>query len=87
MWWPIDAGMVRGVVGTDVEIEVTPTDDLRSYHISSDKIARELGFRPKRTIADAVQGLKAAFEAGKVPDSMDDSRWFNIKMMQRIGLR
>jgi nucleoside-diphosphate-sugar epimerase len=81
------AGMVRGVVGTDVEIEVTPTDDLRSYHISSDKIARELGFRPKRTIADAVQGLKAAFEAGKVPDSMNDSRWFNIKMMQRIGLR
>jgi nucleoside-diphosphate-sugar epimerase len=81
------AEMTRDVVGNGVMIEVTPTDDLRSYHISSDKIAHELGFRPKRTIADAVRGLKAAFEAGLVPDSMDAPRWFNIKMMQRIGLR
>lgn len=81
------AEMVRGVVGSGVAIEVTPTDDLRSYHISSDKIARELGFRPKKTIADAARGLKAAFDANLVPNSMDDARWFNIKMMQDIGLR
>jgi len=81
------AEMVRDGVGGGVEIEVTPTDDLRSYHISSSKIATELGFRPKRTIADAVRDLKEAFVAGKVPDSMTDPRWFNIKMMQRIGLK
>ena len=38
------AEMVRGVVGPDVEIATTPTDDLRSYHVSSEKIKRELGF-------------------------------------------
>lgn len=81
------AEMVRDVVGSDTAIEVTPTDDLRSYHISSDKIARELGFKPKRSISDAVRGLKAAFDAGRVPDSMSDPRWFNIKMMQTIGLK
>lgn len=80
------AEMVRSVVGSDVAIEVTPTDDLRSYHISSAKIAAELGFRPKRTIADAVRGLKAAFDGGLVPDSMTAPRWYNIKMMQQIGL-
>lgn len=80
------AEMVRSVVGSDVAIEVTPTDDLRSYHISSAKIAAELGFRPKRTIADAVSGLKAAFDGGFVPDSMTAPRWYNIKMMQQVGL-
>lgn len=80
------AEMVRDVVGSNVAIEVTPTDDLRSYHISSAKIANELGFRPKRTISDAVRDLKTAFDAGRVPDSMTDPRWFNIKLMQQVGL-
>jgi nucleoside-diphosphate-sugar epimerase len=70
-----------------IEIVVTPTDDLRSYHISSERIRRELGFQPKHTIADAVRGLSAAFSQGLVPDSLDDPRYFNIKMMQRIALR
>ena len=81
------AEMVRDAVGKGTAIEVTPTDDLRSYHISSEKISRELGFRPSHTITDAVLGLKAAFDRGAVPDSMSDPRWFNIKMMQQIGLK
>lgn len=81
------AEMVRDVVGKDVSIVVTPTDDLRSYHISSGKVLRELGFAPTHTLADAVRGLKEAFDAGRVPDSMTDPRYFNIKMMQQIGLK
>jgi nucleoside-diphosphate-sugar epimerase len=80
------AEMVRDVVGQSVAIEATPTDDLRSYHISSAKIANELGFRPRHSIAEAVRDLKAAFDAGLVPDSMTDPRWYNIKLMQQIGL-
>ncbi|MHB8694525.1 MAG: NAD-dependent epimerase/dehydratase family protein [Solirubrobacteraceae bacterium] len=76
------AEMVRNVVGEHVEIERTSTDDNRSYRISSAKVDRILGFRPERTIEDAVRDLVAAFEAGKVFSSFDDPRWFNIKMMQ-----
>ena len=43
----------------DIEIVTTPTDDIRSYHINSDKIARVLGFRPKHTIEDAVRDCAA----------------------------
>ena len=81
------AEMVRGAVGTDTQIVRTPTDDLRSYHISSHLIRRELGFVPARTIDDAIRDLVSAFEAGKVPDSTTDSRYFNVKRMQEIGLR
>ncbi|OPZ98806.1 MAG: UDP-glucose 4-epimerase [Planctomycetes bacterium ADurb.Bin412] len=80
------AGIVRGQVGPDVEILSQPTNDLRSYHISSEKIKRELGFVPRRTIEDAVQGLVEAFAAGRIPDSMSDSRYYNIKTMQKCNL-
>jgi len=81
------AEMVQRLVQRPVEIAVTPTDDHRSYHISSEKIRRELGFVPQHTIEDAVRDLTRAFTAGKIPDSMADPRYYNIKTMQGIGLR
>jgi nucleoside-diphosphate-sugar epimerase len=65
-----------------VEIVTTPTDDLRSYHISSDKIRRVLDFTPRRTIQDAVRDLVTAFKEGKLPNSLSDMRYFNVKTMQ-----
>ena len=81
------AEIVRGVVGREVEIVTTPTDDNRSYHVSSDKIKRELGFAPAHTIEDAVRDLVAAFGAGHIPDSMTDDRYYNIKRMQQLNLK
>ncbi|GIL41454.1 NAD-dependent epimerase/dehydratase family protein [Roseiterribacter gracilis] len=85
------AETVRDVVGRatgrSIEIVTTPTDDLRSYHISSDRIRTRLGFQPRRTISNAVEDLADAFAAGRVPNSMEDPRYFNIKMMQSISLR
>lgn len=81
------AERVRDVVGEDVQIVRTPTDDNRSYHISSEKIRRELGFEPKRTIEDAARDLVNAFSAGLVPGSMTDDRYYNIKRMQDLSLQ
>jgi nucleoside-diphosphate-sugar epimerase len=81
------AEIVKAVVGDDVEIVTSPTDDNRSYHVSSEKIKRELGFAPTHTIEDAVRDLLEAFEAGKIPDSMTDDRYYNIKRMQRLSLK
>jgi len=81
------AEMVRDVIGKNVEIGVTPADDHRSYHISSEKIKQELGFVPNHTIEDAVQDLKTAFDAGRVPESMDGIQYYNIKTMQVLNLK
>jgi nucleoside-diphosphate-sugar epimerase len=84
------AHLVRQVVSeefpdrAETEIVTTPTDDIRSYHINSDKIFRALGYRPKRTIADAVRELCAAFKAGKLPRSMDDDRYFNVRRLKML---
>jgi len=81
------AEMVREVVGAQVDMVVEPTNDPRSYHVSSEKVLRELGFKPKRTIRNAVEDLVRAFKDGKLPDSFEDPRYINIKMMQKLGLK
>jgi len=86
------AEIVRTVVENEIPekkpitIEVTASDDPRSYHVTSRKITEQLGWKPKRTIEDAVRGLCAAFQAGKLPDSMDDPRYFNVKTIKRLAL-
>ena len=81
------AQIARTVVGEDVEIVSTPTDDNRSYHISSEKIKRELGFEPQHSIHEAVGDLVTAFGAGKIPNSMNDVRYYNIKTMQSLNIK
>lgn len=68
-------------------LETLPTNDNRSYHVSSEKIARKLNFVPSRTIEEAVQSLIDAFEAGKLPNSLEDKRYFNIQIMKDLNLQ
>ncbi|MBI4505447.1 MAG: NAD-dependent epimerase/dehydratase [Chloroflexi bacterium] len=70
-----------------IEVVTTPSDDRRSYHISSEKIQRELGFVPRRAVEDAVRGLVVAFRAGRLPDALSDIRYYNIKTMQAVQLQ
>ena len=81
------AEMVRGAVGNGVEVVTESTDDLRSYHVSSALIKKELGFVPVHTIGDAVTSLVEAFRAGKVPNPMTDKAYYNIKTMQALDLK
>jgi nucleoside-diphosphate-sugar epimerase len=68
-----------------IEIVTEPSDDPRSYHINSDKVRRVLGFSPRRGVEDAVRELCEAFKAGKLPNSMDDNRYFNVRRMKDVG--
>jgi nucleoside-diphosphate-sugar epimerase len=84
------AKMVQRIVSQEfpekgeVAIVTTPSDDLRSYHINSDKIKRVLGYAPRHTIEDAVRDLCNAFREGRIPDSMNDDRYFNVKRLMRL---
>jgi len=71
----------------EIDIVTTPSDDIRSYHINSDKIARVIGFKPKHSIEDAVRDLCKAFKARKLPNSFDDDIYFNVKRMKRLGIK
>ena len=49
-----------------IKIIKTPSNDLRSYHINSDKIKKILNFKPKRTIEHASKELILAFKKKKI---------------------
>jgi nucleoside-diphosphate-sugar epimerase len=78
--------IVAHAVG-NCEMEILPTHDNRSYHVSSQKIAAKLNFVPRRTLEEAVHDLIEAFQAGKLPDSLKDKRYFNIQTMKELELK
>jgi dTDP-D-glucose 4,6-dehydratase len=53
-------------------------------HINSDKIKRVLGYQPQHTIEDAVRELCQAFLARKLPNSMEDDCYYNVRLLKRL---
>ena len=81
------AEIVRETVGPEtVDVVTEPTDDLRSYRISSSKIRAEIGFSPQHSVRDGVCDLLAAFRSGRIPDPMNDARYYNIEMMRILNM-
>ena len=87
------AEMVRKVVEKEmpekapIEIITTTSNDLRSYHVSSAKIKEKLGYVPKRSVEDAIRDLCHAFKAGKLPNSLTDERYVNVKVVKQKGIK
>jgi len=81
------ANDVKEIIGEDIKIITCPSDDNRSYHVSSKKIQDVLGFKPLKTVKDAVIDLRNAFQSGLLPNSFKDEKYFNIKRMQSIHLK
>jgi nucleoside-diphosphate-sugar epimerase len=79
--------MVKEAIGQDVVLKTVPTDDNRSYHVSSEKMKKVLGFTATNTIRDACLELKHAFETGLLPNSLEDELYFNIKRMQSLDMK
>lgn len=65
----------------DVEIKVTETQDLRDYHISSQRILDSLGYKPISSIKREVGELRKALESQEFPD-IEDSAYYNMKSMK-----
>jgi nucleoside-diphosphate-sugar epimerase len=65
-----------------IDIVTTPSDDKRSYRVNSDRIAAELGFRPRFSIEDAVSDICRWYRAGRFPNAMDDARYYNVKLLK-----
>ena len=61
------------------QIKVLPSNDPRSYRVNSDKLLAT-GFKPKKTVSDAIEEICAAYRAGKLKD---EDRFHNLKWMQQ----
>ena len=80
------ASNVKDVIGDDVKIINTVSNDNRSYHVSNEKIKNLLGFETIFTIKDAVKDLKNCFEKKILNNTFENELFFNIKRMNNINL-
>ena len=81
------AKMVQKLCGKDIEMEIVPTDDNRSYHINSDKNTHILGFKPEFTVERAILSLTEAFNKGLIKDGLNNPLYYNIKQMKELNLK
>jgi nucleoside-diphosphate-sugar epimerase len=70
-----------------INITTTTSEDNRSYHVSSQKIADKLGWKPKHSIEDAVRDVCQAFKDGRFVHSMTNEMYYNIKTVKSLGLK
>ncbi|MBI3884168.1 MAG: SDR family oxidoreductase [Opitutae bacterium] len=61
---------------------VTPSNDPRSYRLSSAKLLAT-GFAPQHTVEDGIRDVIAAYRDGRL---RDEERYYNIKTMLRLEL-
>lgn len=78
--------IVQALMPNKVEIEVAPSDDLRSYHICCEKIEKELGFTCKSSVKKEVQKLIEAFDKKKILDPLNNKTYYNIRVIKEAGL-
>ena len=80
--------MVRDTLkDPSIELEYTPSNDNRSYHVNSDKVKRVLSFEPQFTIEDAIRSIADAYRAGKLPDPLNNPLFSNIKRMRELQVK
>lgn len=80
------AEKVKLQLGTNTEIQHKPTDDLRSYRVDSSKILDRIGFKPFYSVDDSINELRNAFKSGAFINSLENSKYFNIKRMKELAL-
>jgi nucleoside-diphosphate-sugar epimerase len=64
------------------EIVVTPSNDPRSYRLSSKKLLAT-GFAPQHTVEDGIVDVIAAYRDGRLRDS---EQCYNIKTMKKLAI-
>jgi len=71
----------------NIAIEIQESDDIRSYHINSQKIYDILGFKPKNTIENAVLELCNFFKENDISDSFDNDIYHNVKRLRSLNAK
>ena len=70
-----------------INIVRSKSNDMRSYHINSDKIYKILKFKPKKNIKDAILEICDGFEKKKIKNSFTNLNFFNVQKLKKLNVR
>jgi nucleoside-diphosphate-sugar epimerase len=69
-----------------IKIYKIKSNDKRSYHINSDKIYKELHFKPLYNISDAVNELCVAFDKKKIKNPFKKKEYYNVETLLKKNI-
>jgi len=75
------AQKVKTQMEDSCKINIVPVLDQRSYRVSGEKIATEIGFTPVHSVEEAIADIKQAYFSGKF-QNYESEQYFNIKQMK-----
>jgi nucleoside-diphosphate-sugar epimerase len=80
----LTVGEIAGLIAERIpsEIVTSPSNDPRSYRLCSDRLVAT-GFRPKKTVAVAIEELADAFKDGRL---RDEPAWHTVPWMKAHNL-
>jgi len=77
------AQKVQSQMEKSCRINIVPIIDSRSYRVSGETIATEIGFTPKHSVDEAIADIKQAYFSGKF-QNLESELYFNIKQMKLL---
>jgi nucleoside-diphosphate-sugar epimerase len=77
------AQKVKSHMSNSCKINIVPVLDERSYRVSGEKIASEIGFTPIHSVDEAIMDIKQAYSSGKYLN-LESEIYFNIKQMKLL---
>jgi nucleoside-diphosphate-sugar epimerase len=79
------SSLVREVTKVE-KVVVEKNDDIRSYHISSEKFRNDLKLMPSKGVKDAIADLVENFKKGTYKDPLNNSMYFNVKFLKERSI-
>jgi nucleoside-diphosphate-sugar epimerase len=71
----------------NIDIELQESNDMRSYHINSEKINEVLGFKPQKNMEYGIGEICDAFKNGLYKDSFDNINYYNVKKLKLLNAK
>jgi nucleoside-diphosphate-sugar epimerase len=66
----------------NIQLRLEKSDDIRSYHINSNKIYRVLGFKPRYTVEDAIKEICSRFKKKTFLKSLTNTKYYNVQHLK-----
>ena len=79
--------IVEKITKKKIQIKKEKSNDLRSYHVNSDKIKKILKFKPKKTISHAIREIANEFKKKRLKDSFSNKNFYNVKKLTKIKMK
>ena len=70
-----------------INIIVEKSDDIRSYHINSDKLKRAFNFKIKKRVENAIEDICDLFKSNQAKDSFTNLNYYNVKKLKKINFK